>query len=131
MAHGGGSPVNILFCDERGYAIQRGEKPWCDLYDWPKEVELQHGLVPIRPAICAIVWNTVAVTDSFAQVLERTIQLPKELFPGLKYYSRGYHDREFHQINEVLKNSWWCETRLPDQPVENKPQAPIPPEPSS
>jgi hypothetical protein len=131
MAHGGGSPVKILFCAERGYAIQRGEKPWCDLYDWPKEVEVQNGLVPIRPAICTIIWNTVTVTDSFAQVLERTIEFPKELFPGLKYYSRGYHDREFHQIGEVLTNSWWCDTRLPDQPIEDKPQAPIHPKPTA
>ena len=131
MAHGGSSPVQLLFCNERGYAIQRGEKPWCELYDWPKEVELQNGLVPIRPAICTIIQNTVAVTDSFSQLLERTIQLPKELFPGLKYYSRGYHDREFHQIGEVLENSWWCEKRLPDLLVENKPQAPIFPEASS
>jgi len=126
MAHGGDSAVNALFCDKRGYAIRRSEKPWCELYDWPKEVELQNELVPIRPALCAIVWNAVTVTDSFAKVLERTIELPKDLFPGLRYYSRGYHDREFYQIGEVLHNSWWCETRLPNPPYEQKPQAPIP-----
>lgn len=125
LAHAGGSPIDAIFCHERGYAIQRGEKLWCELYDWPNEIEAQNNLVPIRPAICAIIQNTVAATDSFAQILERTIQLPNELFPGLKYYSRGYHDLELHQIGEVLKNSWWCETRMPELPVENKPQAPI------
>lgn len=131
MAHGGSSAAKILYCAERGYAIHRGEKPWCDLYDWPKEVELQNGLVPIRPALCAMIWNTVTVTDSFAQVLEHTIELPNPLFPGLCYYSRGYHDREFHQIGDVLHNSWWCDTRAPELPIEDKPQAPIPPGPSA
>jgi hypothetical protein len=129
MAHGGGSAAKIIFCDERGYGIFRSEKYWRDLYDWPKEVEVENGIVPIRPAICAIVRNTITVTDSFADVLERIIQLPKELFPGLKYFSRGYHDNELRQIDEVLKHSWWCETRLPDEQYDNKPQAPIPPDP--
>lgn len=130
LAHGGHSPVQLLFCTERGYAIHREEKPWCDLYDWPKDVELPNGLVPIRPAICAIIHSTVLATESIAEIFERTIQFPKELFPGLKYFSRGYHDREYHQIGEVLRDSWWCETRMPVLPPENMPQAAIAPKES-
>ena len=47
---------------------------------------------------------------SFAQVLERTIELPKPLFPDLKYGIRGYDDREFVQIPKVIQHSWWDDT---------------------
>lgn len=110
MAHGGNAAVEILFCTELGYAIQRGERHWCELYDWPKSVELTNELVPIRPLICTIISKAIHATETFADVLERTIQLPPPLFPNLQYFSRGYFDRELSEIPHVIRKSCWCAT---------------------
>jgi hypothetical protein len=110
LAHSGHSPIEALFCTERGFAIFRKERHWCELYDWPKEVELPNELVPLRPVLCTMVWAIVAATDTFAQILTKTIVLPGELFPGLRYFSRGYHDHEFIKMDKVLEHSWWCDT---------------------
>jgi hypothetical protein len=99
---------------ERGFAICRREKPWCKFYDWPKESELPNELVPLRPLLCTFVWLMIGVTDSFAHILRKTIQLPGEIFPGLNYYSRGHHDQEFLKIPKVLENCWWCDTEPTD-----------------
>lgn len=110
MAHGGRNAVDLLFAAERGFAIQRGHDLWCGFYEWPKAVELPNQIVPLRPALCAIIQNVIAATDSFAKLLEESIVLPDPLFPGLSFFSRGCHDQEFHEIDDVLRHSWWCDT---------------------
>jgi hypothetical protein len=109
MAHGGNVAVKALYSTERGYAIHRWEKPWCSFYEWPTEVELPNQLVPIRPVLCSIISKVIAATDSFAQVLEGTIQLPNPLFPGFHFFSRGFYDLELSEISDVLEHSWWCD----------------------
>ena len=110
LAHGGNSSVDILFATERGFAIQRSEKPWCDLYDWPKDCEQPNGLVPIRPALCAIVRNVLQTCDSFAHLLQTTIKVPEELFPGLRLYSRGYYDKHLNELDAVIQGALWDDT---------------------
>jgi len=48
--------------------------------------------------------------DSFADVLAKVVQLPEELAPGLKLYSRGLHDKELSEIDDVVTHSKWCDT---------------------
>ena len=118
--------MKLLYSTERGYAIHRNEKHWRELYDWPKEVELPNELVPIRPLLCTIIWNVVRATETFAQVLERTIQLPEPLFPGLRFYSRGYYDRELDEIPHVMHNSWWCDAEAtPKLAIDPPVQSPV------
>lgn len=110
MTHGGSNAVEILFTTERGFGIFRSEKHWSDFYDWPVEVELKNRIVPLRPVVCAIVWSVIATCNSFAQLLESRVQLPKELFPGLRFFSRGYHDKHLSEVETVLRHSLWCDT---------------------
>jgi hypothetical protein len=110
LNHGGSRAVTTVFSTDRGFAIHRKDKPWCELYDWPQEVELPNDLVPIRPALCSMIYRTIESTSSFANVFENTIQLPKPLCPGLEYFSRGRSDRQLWEMAEVVKNSWWCDT---------------------
>ena len=110
MAHGGSSAIDLLFVTERGFGIYRHEKHWSDFYDWPQGVELKNDIVPLRPVLNAIIWSVLTTCHSFAELLQRTIQLPKELFPGFRFYTRGHYDRHFAEMETVLRNSMWCDT---------------------
>jgi hypothetical protein len=107
IVHSGAEPADIIFTTDRGFAIPRREKPFCDLYDWPPECELPNQLVPLRPVLCTIVQSTRNACDGFAKVLTENIQLPPEAAPGLHYYSRSTHDNELSQIDAVLAKSLW------------------------
>lgn len=111
IAHRGDEAMEIVFSTERGHAIRRNEPIWGELYDWPLAVELPNQLVPLRPLLHSVIARVIKVTDSFADVLEGTIGLAQELYPGLRLFSRGYHDSELAQMEDVLKHSWWCDTR--------------------
>jgi len=110
MIHSGSQSVEMLFATERGYGVKKDEKFWADVYTWPKEAELYNDLYPIRPAICSLIWLTVNSTTTLAQMLETTFEGPKPMFPGLKYYSRGFFDNVFVELEDVLTHSWWDDT---------------------
>jgi len=120
MTHSGRELVEFLFVTERGFAILRDERPWCQFHDWPEECELPNRLVPLRPVVCAIIKKVIGTCDSFAHMLEKTIQLPGELFPGMIFYSRGYHDHELAQIEDAIEHSWWCDEGPADPGREPK-----------
>jgi hypothetical protein len=110
MIHSGSQSVQALFATERGYAIRKDEQFWKDVYTWPKEAELYNDLYPIRPALCSLIWLTINSTTTLAQMLEGTFEGPKPMFPGLKYYSRGFYDNVFVELEDVLTHSWWDDT---------------------
>jgi hypothetical protein len=110
MIHSGSQSVEMLFTTERGYAIKKDERFWTDVYTWPEDAELHNNLYPIRPAICSIVWLIINSTTTLAQMLETTFKGPKPMFPGLKYFSRGFYDNVFVELEDVLTHSWWDDT---------------------
>ncbi len=116
MAHGGSISLEMLFCTDRGFAMQRGPSPYCRLYQWPESVELPNRLVPLRPVFCSLIKQTLNACDSFTNVLSSCITLPGELFPGLRYYSRGLHDTELSQLDLVLEKSLWCDGKAALEP---------------
>lgn len=108
MAHRGSEVVHHVFSTERGFAVGRDDWPWSEFHQSPPEVELPNKLVPLRPILCAIIMKTFDACDSFACLLEHTIGLPKPLYPGFTYFSRGYADRDLNSIPRVVENSLWC-----------------------
>lgn len=110
LLHRGESPAEIIYVTERGFAIDRHEKPFSELYEWPVECELPNRLVPLRPVLCRIIQITLQACDRFAKVLIDHVQLPPEAVPGLHYYSRSDHDKELSQIPTVLAQSLWCDS---------------------
>lgn len=126
MAHGGRESIDTLFSTERGFAVSRTERPWCLFHDWPAEVELPNQLVPLRPALCAMVKKAVEACDSFATVLLQNIGIPRPLFPSLHYFSRGYSDRELTRIEDIITKSLWCYKAHPAamEPASSSPDAP-------
>lgn len=110
MIHSGSQSVEMLFATERGYAVKKDEKFWSDIYTWPKVAELYNDLYPIRPAICRLIWLTINSTTTLAEMLETTFECPKPMFPTLKYYSRGFYDNVFVELEDVLTQSWWDDT---------------------
>lgn len=110
FAHHGEPACEVVFCTDRGFAIRRSEPRWSKFYEWPKEAELSNELVPLRPVLNSILGSLINVTDTFAQVLEYVIDLPKPFFPKLQYFTRGHHDGEFAAIDNVLTNCLWDDT---------------------
>lgn len=111
LVHGGNKAVDLLFVTDRGFAISRDLKPFCDLYNWPTEVELPNRLVPLRPVLCTIVKTVRQACDDFGEVLASFVKLPPEMMPGLKFYSRGLHDRELVAVDAVVSQSLWCDAQ--------------------
>jgi hypothetical protein len=107
--HHGENAVKLLFCTDRGFGIPRGLEPFQKLHDWPIECELPNQIVPLRPALCSIVHQTIETCSSFADLLTSQFGLPPELLPGLFLYLRGEYDEELCRINDVLKRSLWCD----------------------
>lgn len=109
VMHGGALPAETLFVTDRGFAIFRDLKPFSELYQWPVECELPNHLVPLRPVVCRIIQSTRDACDSFAKYLLDNVQLPPEIAPGFRYYSRGEHDCELTLVPKILKDSLWCD----------------------
>jgi len=105
-----GATVELIFVTDRGFAVQKSCAPFADLHEWSCESVLPNNLVPLRPVLCRMVQATRNACDSFADVLAKVVQLPEELAPGLKLYSRGLHDKELSEIDDVVTHSKWCDT---------------------
>ncbi len=107
MIHSG-RDFDFIFMTERGIAVPRGTRPFSDFYDWPSNVS-DDDLVPLRPVLCKIVQRTLAACDSFTATLLGHILVPVEMAPGLRLYSRGFHDEELAAIPETVEKSLWCQ----------------------
>ena len=105
IVHGGADAVKILFVTERGFAITKDQRPYCELYQWPVERELPNGLVPLRPVICLIVQKTIDASSEFADVIQSVVHFPPELAPGFRLYSRGHFDQELSEMPEAVSTA--------------------------
>lgn len=103
-----GANLELLYMTERGMAVQKEQKPFSDLYQWPADVEIQNGLVPLRPVLCKVIFSTIEACNSFARVLAEHIAVPLPVAPGLQFYSRGYHDRELASLESCIETASWC-----------------------
>lgn len=112
IVHSGGTSVELIFCTDEGFGIDKNQKPFCDFYEWHPESIRNNGIVPLRPVLCNIVARVIGVCESFAELIRTTVELPPPLCPNLYYFSRGLHDLEFYQLREVIKSSMWCKERI-------------------
>lgn len=107
MAHGGSVAVDMVFCTDHGFAIPRSFRPYSWFYQWPTGIDLPNELVPLMPVLCSIIKRTFHACDDFARILAGHVQLPAEVFPGLRYFARGVYDAHLAAIDGVLANSSW------------------------
>ena len=110
IVHGGINAVEMLFVTERGFAINRGQEPYCNLYQWTVDCDLPNSLVPLRPVLCNVIRKVRDVCDSFAAVVQGVGKFPGDLAPSLKFFSRGCHDNELSNVDRVVDDCLWDDT---------------------
>lgn len=91
-----GSQVQTIFSSESGFLIQHSLKPFSDLVIWSEEEKQPNDLVPLFPALCAIVLKTLSACEDFSLTLEKIIQFPPQIAPNMHFFMRGYFNEVFH-----------------------------------
>ncbi len=55
----------------------------------------ESGLVPLFPVLGVIIYKTLAACENFSSTMERIIQFPPPVAPGMGFFMRGYFDELF------------------------------------
>jgi hypothetical protein len=93
-----GSRVQTIFVAEKGFLIANYLKPFSDMKIWYGEEKEPNGLVPLRPALGAIIYQTLSACEEFAIVTSKIVQFPLPVVPGMKLFVRGYFNDQFAAI---------------------------------
>ena len=90
-----GSQVQTIFSDDADFLISGHLRPFESMKIWRDHERQPNNLVPLRPAINALVYRTLAVCERFSQVMQQHFQLPPSLVPGMHLFMRGYFNESF------------------------------------
>ena len=93
-----GSQVQTIFADENGFMIAKSLRPFHDLNVWRDNERSLNDLVPLMPALGAIVHETLAACEDFSWTLSQIIQFPPPTVPGMRLFMRGYFNQSFTAI---------------------------------
>jgi hypothetical protein len=88
--HHGHSAPSVLVLSH-GFAIQRETEPFASLGVWNEEDYCARDHAALRPALAAVVLNTISACESFIHALEQTVLLPPEVAPGYRVFLRTPH----------------------------------------
>jgi hypothetical protein len=84
-----GSSIQTIFCDDADFLISGHLKPFKTMNIWRHDERRPNDLVPLLPAICSVIYRTLAVCEQFSIVMRQTFQLPPPLAPGMALFMRG------------------------------------------
>lgn len=85
-----GSQVQTIFSSETGFLIQHSLKPFSGMEIWREEEKQPNNLVPLIPAVCAIIHKTLSACEDFSSTIEQIIEFPSQIAPNMRFYMRGY-----------------------------------------
>jgi len=84
-----GSNLQTIFSSDTDFLISGHLRPFDDMKIWRDEENAPNNLVPLRPAINAVVYRTLAVCERFSVIMQQNFQLPPPLVPGMRIFMRG------------------------------------------
>lgn len=90
-----GSQVQTIFSDDSDFLISGHLRPFESMKLWRDHERQPNNLVPLRPAINAVVYRTLAVCERFSEVMRQHFQLPPPLVPGMHLFMRGHFNAAF------------------------------------
>ncbi|RIJ85160.1 hypothetical protein RSP822_17125 [Ralstonia solanacearum] len=90
-----GSQVQTIFSDDADFLISGHLRPFDSMKIWRDHERQPNNLVPLRPAINAVVYRTLTVCEQLSEVMRVHIQFPPPLVPGMHLFMRGHFNAKF------------------------------------
>lgn len=84
-----GSPTPIIFTTEKGAYIQSTLWPFSAITTWRHDEFEQNNLVPLKPALGAMIYLTLLVAEELFDVYSRTVELGRPLCPNHTLFLRA------------------------------------------
>lgn len=104
----GGTTFKELFVTDRGFAVHKDTKPFCEFGVWREDDLLPNNLASLRPALGFLVLKTIEICERFAVMLEHTIKWPPDLAPGYRLFIRGFHNAALLRAGQSISGeAWW------------------------
>jgi hypothetical protein len=94
----GGSRMPAIFAQEDGWYIQKQLINRPNVPIWRESERLANGLVPLMPAIGAIIACTLRCCDDFSSAFSGTIGLLPRLVPDMHYFVTSVHCPSLHAL---------------------------------
>lgn len=93
-----GSQVQTIFSGDSGYLVNMDFKPFLGMSVWEEADKQVNDLVPLLPGLGILAYKTIMMCNSFSFMLEKTIQFPTSIVPGMNFYMRGHFDEHFLDV---------------------------------
>jgi len=98
IVHHGSQPPPIFVSEQGEPLIRRTQRPFDSFVSWQPDEILTNDLVPLRPAINAMIYRTLHACEDLAFSLTQTIGLPPPLCPGFNLYLKLYTARNLSDL---------------------------------
>lgn len=105
-----GHGFQFIYVTEKGFAVDKDQKPFASFNVWNDEHMLPNGLSSLRPAISYVIIQTLTACEDFSSSIQQTILFPPDIAPGFQLFIRGYHNAELLNMKKVLENCMWWDT---------------------
>lgn len=93
-----GSQVQTIFSSDSGFLIQHSLRPFSSMQIWRDDEKHQNDLVPLLPALGAVVHKTLSACEDFSSTIGQVIQFPPPIAPGMRFFMRGYSNEQFYTV---------------------------------
>lgn len=104
----GGRRVEWIFVTEKGFAFRRNMQPFPSFGLYEGEHLQPDELVSLRPVLAHVITSTLCACEDFSATIQKVVQFPPEIAPGLKLFIRGPHVAELLAMPGIIVNrSWW------------------------
>lgn len=90
-----GSQVQTIFSSDADFLISEHLRPFESMKIWWDDERQPNNLVPLRPAINAVVYRTLSVCEAFSEVMRQHFQIPPPVVPGMHLFMRGPFNPSF------------------------------------
>ena len=103
-----GLSVNLIFCDEDGFAIDKNDLTFSKLsHVWPKEKEKENGLVSLLPLFSYITKNIISNLDDLSSALVKSITLNPPISTTHKIFITGPYFNHINNLDKYLDEQWY------------------------
>lgn len=106
IAHKGHTPEKI-FVTEKGFAISKEVRPFCDMNIWCDANSMPNSLGSVLSVMGHVLSTTFATCDAFAEAFSSTIQFPSAIAPKHHIFVCGPHLHNLAALNDLIKQRPW------------------------
>ncbi len=106
IAHGGSS-FDVIFNTERGFAVQKNQKPFSDFNVWNENHMQKNNLCSLRPFVAFTVFKTLEACNDFVAAIQKNIQFPETITKEYNLYTRCSFGYQVNRLEEIIEKCLW------------------------